>query len=49
MLGLLGIQLKLPLFIKGGGWTDCVYSDERTDVRIMKNSRQDTLILSRLP
>jgi hypothetical protein len=46
LLGLPGLQLSLPLFIKGGGWTDCVA--EQQDVRVMENSRRDTLVLQRL-
>lgn len=46
LLRLLGLQLSLPLFIKGGGWTDCVVLQQ--DVRVMENSRRDTLVLQRL-
>lgn len=48
MLGLLGLQLALPLFVKGGGWTDCMYISGDQNMRVMKNSRRDTLILARI-
>jgi hypothetical protein len=46
LLRLLGLHLSLPLFIKGGGWTDCVALQQ--DVRVMENSRRDTLVLQRV-
>lgn len=46
LLGLLGLKIVLPLFIKGGGWTDCVVVQQ--DVRVMVNSRRDTLVLQRM-
>ncbi|WIA11532.1 hypothetical protein OEZ85_011643 [Tetradesmus obliquus] len=47
LLRLLGLQLSLPLFIKGGGWTDCVALQQ--GIRVMENSRRDTLVLQGLP
>eukprot|EP00775_Hariotina_reticulata_P006209 gene6209-6445_t len=41
-----GLHVSLPLFFKGGGWTDCVVGMD--GVRVMKNSKNDTLILIKL-
>jgi hypothetical protein len=46
VLRLVGLHLPLPLIFKGGGWTDCVLTID--GIRVMKNSRNDTLILQRL-
>jgi hypothetical protein len=40
-----GLQVALPPV--GGGWTEAVYQDEE-GLRVMENSRGDTLILERL-
>lgn len=45
-LSLLGLA-PLPLPAIGGGWTDCVLLDEQRGLRVMQNSRGDTLILQR--
>lgn len=47
LLRLLQLQLPLPVFFKGGGWTDCVLllDDGDTTLRVMENSRGDTLVL----
>jgi hypothetical protein len=47
-LGLLGLQLPLPVFFKGGGWTDCVLLLDDDILRVMENSRRDTLVLERV-
>lgn len=45
-LRVLGLQLPLPVFFKGGGWTDCVLLLD-DNLRVMENSRRDTLVLQR--
>lgn len=42
------LGLTLPLPPVGGGWTECVAFDARLGVRVMQNSRGDTLILLRV-
>lgn len=39
-----GLQLTLPPV--GGGWTEAVFCDG--ELRVMENSRGDTLVLRRL-
>jgi hypothetical protein len=48
-LRVLQLWLPLPVVFKGGGWTDCVLllADGDADVRVMENSRGDTLVLQR--
>jgi hypothetical protein len=40
-----GLRLTLPPV--GGGWTEAVFCDD--ELRVMQNSRGDTLVLQRLP
>lgn len=47
-LGLLGWELPLPVVFKGGGWTDCVLLLDDNNLRVMENSRRDTLVLQRV-
>lgn len=47
-LRLLGLQLPLPVVFKGGGWTDCVLLLDDDKLRVMENSRRDTLVLERV-
>lgn len=49
-LSVAGLQLPLPVFFKGGGWTDCVLLLLDAEgggglLRVMENSRRDTLVL----
>lgn len=52
-LKVLGLLLQLPVLFKGGGWTDCVLlldagDGSRQQLRVMENSRRDTLVLQRI-
>lgn len=44
---ILQLHLPLPVFFKGGGWTDCVLLLDEGSLRVMENSRRDTLVLQR--
>jgi hypothetical protein len=46
-ISVLGLNLPLPVFFKGGGWTDCVLLLDGAALRVMENSRRDTLVLQR--
>jgi hypothetical protein len=46
-LKVLQLRLPLPVFFKGGGWTDCVLLLDDGNLRVMENSRRDTLVLQR--
>ncbi|KAF8070911.1 hypothetical protein HT031_000992 [Scenedesmus sp. PABB004] len=41
------LRLALPAVIRGGGWTDVVVLDDG-GLRVMENSRRDTLVLQRV-
>jgi hypothetical protein len=44
---ILQLHVPLPVFFKGGGWTDCVLLLDGGSLRVMDNSRRDTLLLQR--
>ncbi len=44
---ILQLKVPLPVFFKGGGWTDCVLLLDDGNIRVMENSRRDTLLLRR--
>lgn len=43
---LVGGRLRLPFGPPGGSWTEAVYADDA--LRVMRNSRGDTLVLERI-